>query len=1145
MSIFYYEALPKDGKVDAEGNFRRATAIMARTRDMLSPFYQYLDTAIKTLDNKQNIKAKWQKVREEGLVQLQPLDKLWRVEKHTVIRLLHNDLGVYRIEGQCDKELSEPIRYRIDGGSKKGEFLVKAEDLLGGNKIRLKDAPLQFDSVVWGFDSIQLIPAWAVVRQGDFLSIEGSSYRVVALNGSEISLGGSVAHSGSAVVDGVQVDFEILKSGGLPKGVRALQESDESWLVSGDQKPQGASDVKIENYLDVGSLEWEHDKSPFRGEKQDSGYLVFQGEQLEKGIGKQVKNSLGLRFKVSDASRDHQVKFWIQLLEIEEEESEDLPGASPLRYFFDDDIEIEDNRGNRYGISKGYEGERKLLLFTKAKNSQRKEFCYPEGDILKVKVNTYQLRRQKDAVQALQDKPVAGHERLIKLFEDRERVSWPRPPLFKEQVFWQVLTDEQRNGAKEQREFVQKALSTPDFAILEGPPGSGKTTVILELICQLVMRGKRILLCGSTHVAIDNVLERLQEKKLLEKLSILPVRIGDENRISPAIKSFQMNNLQNDTRIDETLLLEASNLVCGTTIGILQHPDMKQFEGRWEEKAKMPIEPQFDYLIIDECSKTTFHEFLVPALYAKHWILVGDVRQLSPFTDREQLVSNIHQMPLKGNQTLPNELQEACMYLYKLREMTKKQYNSCKYIFVVSQKVLEYVADEWLAFNPGSDFSGIMIGLVSSNLLRIRATCAKFDQETKRKQLRPIVAQPASKDWMALSAADVLFVEHETYKLHGEHLPAEMTVVNDSKWDGRSHAFRVESHGKHSVQQPYSQDRGKELNGALEVNDYYSKLFAEKSWADEIAWRIDREHQLRLKDPKNTQKLTTAIDELLPKSLGNEGDVANRLNTIASVALPSILEMLDRGLTKRKSRHESTLTEGFLKEEKEARRTLLRYQQRMHPDISAFPRAQFYNNEALQDMDKMAERREWVFDRYACRSIWMDVQGKTDRNYNNDEVKAMKRELLRFLDWASDNPPPEDGRDNKEEWDVACLTFYRGQEGKIRDMLRDTLKHNNSFNVENAFSSFPYQKRGGVKIAIKLHTVDKFQGQEADLVLLSMVQTYRDGFMDSPNRLNVAITRARYQMVILGSHGYFSKDSKSEDLKNLAKHLSRNVIPNA
>ena len=73
---------------------------------------------------------------------------------------------------------------------------------------------------------------------------------------------------------------------------------------------------------------------------------------------------------------------------------------------------------------------------------------------------------------------------------------------------------------------------------------------------------------------------------------------------------------------------------------------------------------------------------------------------------------------------------------------------------------------------------------------------------------------------------------------------------------------------------------------------------------------------------------------------------------------------------------------------------------------------------------------------------------------------------------------------------------------------------------------------------ITLCTVDRFQGQEADIVFLSMVQTRRVGFMDSPNRLNVAVTRARYQNVIIGSLEYFSSQSASEDLRQLALYAS-------
>lgn len=48
------------------------------------------------------------------------------------------------------------------------------------------------------------------------------------------------------------------------------------------------------------------------------------------------------------------------------------------------------------------------------------------------------------------------------------------------------------------------------------------------------------------------------------------------------------------------------------------------------KKTIKPIMPDFDYLIIDESSKTTFQEFLVPAMYAKKWIIVGDTDSLAP-----------------------------------------------------------------------------------------------------------------------------------------------------------------------------------------------------------------------------------------------------------------------------------------------------------------------------------------------------------------------------------------------------------------------------------------------------------------------------------------------------------------------------------
>ena len=84
----------------------------------------------------------------------------------------------------------------------------------------------------------------------------------------------------------------------------------------------------------------------------------------------------------------------------------------------------------------------------------------------------------------------------------------------------------------------------------------------------------------------------------------------------------------------QRMVLDASNLVCGTTIGILQHPHMRE-----RSRERRGASPEFEVLIVDEASKTPFQEFLVPALWAKVDRL--HPMQLSPYVDDEAMAVNI------------------------------------------------------------------------------------------------------------------------------------------------------------------------------------------------------------------------------------------------------------------------------------------------------------------------------------------------------------------------------------------------------------------------------------------------------------------------------------------------------------------------
>jgi len=84
----------------------------------------------------------------------------------------------------------------------------------------------------------------------------------------------------------------------------------------------------------------------------------------------------------------------------------------------------------------------------------------------------------------------------------------------------------------EKSEILGKALGLQEILTIEGPPGTGKTKLIAEIVAQWLNKNPhhRILLTSQTHIALDNVLERLTEMAL----SLEMIRIGrhDEPRIS-------------------------------------------------------------------------------------------------------------------------------------------------------------------------------------------------------------------------------------------------------------------------------------------------------------------------------------------------------------------------------------------------------------------------------------------------------------------------------------------------------------------------------------------------------------------------------------------------------------------------------------
>lgn len=59
-----------------------------------------------------------------------------------------------------------------------------------------------------------------------------------------------------------------------------------------------------------------------------------------------------------------------------------------------------------------------------------------------------------------------------------------------------------------------------DIGIIHGPPGTGKTTAVVEYVSQEVARGNRVLVCSASNVAVDNVVERLSDIPLFRTATL-------------------------------------------------------------------------------------------------------------------------------------------------------------------------------------------------------------------------------------------------------------------------------------------------------------------------------------------------------------------------------------------------------------------------------------------------------------------------------------------------------------------------------------------------------------------------------------------------------------------------------------------------
>jgi hypothetical protein len=840
-----------------------------------------------------------------------------------------------------------------------------------------------------------------------------------------------------------------------------------------------------------------------------------------------------------------------------------------------------------------------------------------------------------------------------------------------------------RSGVETQRKAVTTGLLCPDISLIRGPPGTGKTTVICEIIQQLaVEQGLRILMVAPTHIAVDNVLERIG---LVDGPNFLPgvyplrhasnsravsghlrmftwdeLSSGLRSRLAQTLESGLNQNLASDKisaiqqdwltqlrqsvkgRDDEGelhvdiighMLKHNVNLVCATTIGIST--------GGHFEAEDIP----FDLVIIDEASKATLGEFLVPGIRAKRWLLVGDEKQLSPHVDQSKIDFILARIIWRhfvwsmnkpdadgkptGKSTWVHQLTKPAKEQIKeahIREgvSVSKDGNELVGFFAMRpeiQKMFEKCAvsvrislEQWFEhrMSNNENLRREHQWRIYSSILNLRAdledkwseisydsqvrkwenTKKKIDDDfiravanwerkchsTKQAHERAVIAykkrQEEIKNYPTiLTKAKEGFQARETTRekeftekmLEYESLvdewdsaekktrgpkPKKPTAFKAGKFKSPKEPKELSNPGRYQkpkkpVKQNYPDEpvkRAPSWRRPPPKKPATMQLYNQKTgkWFDamwdkkerkikslppgENKWKSAPHNSGAIKPWCYDQKYSDSLDRLW-----------RDLVMVADFEYNSGFELLAERLSKNKRKD---------------RIVSLNVQHRMHPKIAAFNSQVVYGNE-YHSGSKMVERGfptrllgtplkkddslilldTSLFGKEAMEQL---DEGKPGRYVNVAEAKVIVEAIDDLAKDLASIPHPDD-----RYWEIAVISFYKAQAAAIEKALRV------SDVVQSKGRRFVDKKTKSVRIEVNV--VDRFQGREADVVLLPMTRANNRGslgFMTVLNRINVATSRARHRLIIVGNARQLEEMGKKYDARNANDDLESSMTEN-
>ncbi|WP_136688026.1 AAA domain-containing protein [Halorhabdus amylolytica] len=207
----------------------------------------------------------------------------------------------------------------------------------------------------------------------------------------------------------------------------------------------------------------------------------------------------------------------------------------------------------------------------------------------------------------------AIHDALLRQSSEEKAVLFGR----QEPEFREIEETFVENNPAQDR-AVRWAVGAEDFALIHGPPGTGKTYTLAMLVRELVERGERVLLSAFTNRAVDNAVEAILDQEF-EGI----VRMGTETGVREDLAHVRLDPAgdpdERAAELTDASVVAATTATCG---------------------SRVMREQAFDVAVIDEAGQLTEPGALAAVARADRFVLVGDHQQLPPVVRSEDDIAD-------------------------------------------------------------------------------------------------------------------------------------------------------------------------------------------------------------------------------------------------------------------------------------------------------------------------------------------------------------------------------------------------------------------------------------------------------------------------------------------------------------------------